>query len=181
MKEEEFANRNLNISMVVAMGKNRAIGNNNQLLWHLPNDLKHFKSLTIGKPIVMGRKTFESIGKPLPKRDNLILTTSDLNNFSHSTTENIKLFAGINQLLEFLEQNYQQIEIMVIGGGEIYRKFLPYTKKIYLTLVDAQLSGDVFFPDLDSNLWQECMKHQVDFKKDDRHAYNYSFLQLVRK
>lgn len=181
MKEEEFASRQLNISMVVAMGKNRAIGNNNQLLWHLPNDLKHFKSLTIGKPVIMGRKTFESIGKPLPRRDNLILTTSDLNDFSHPITENVKLFAGINQLLEFLGNNYQQIEIMVIGGGEIYRRFLPYTKKIYLTLVDAELPAEVFFPDLDTKLWQECVQQRVDCNKDDQHAYNYSFLEFLRK
>lgn len=171
---------NLNISIVVAMGKNREIGNNNQLLWHLPNDLKHFKKITIGKPIVMGRKTFESIGKPLPGRDNLVLTSANPNYISDHFKNQVTLFSNFDSLLKFLVLNYDQTEIMIIGGGEIYRKFLPYAKKIYLTLVDAAFTADVFFPDLDSSLWQESAASRVNFQQDEKHAYGYSFLEFFR-
>lgn len=178
--DELLLANNLNISIVVAMGKNQEIGHNNKLLWHLPNDLKHFKNLTIGKPLVMGRKTFESVGRPLPGRDNLVLTSANSNQISEHFKNQIILFSDFDNLLKFLVLNYDKTEIMIIGGGEIYRKFLPYAKKIYLTLVDAVFTADVFFPELDSNLWQERVGSRISFQQDEKHAYSYSFLEYVK-
>lgn len=181
--EELLLVNNLNISIVVAMGKNREIGNNNKLLWHLPNDLQHFKKLTMGKPVVMGRKTFESIGKPLPGRDNLVLTSTNpdsITEHSKNFKNKVKIFSDFNNLLKFLVLNYDKTEIMIIGGGRVYQNFLPYAKKIYLTLVDAVFTADVFFPDLDSSLWQECAESRVNFQQDENHAYGYSFLEYEK-
>jgi dihydrofolate reductase len=182
---------NLNISIIVAMAKNGAIGKNNQLLWHLPNDLKRFKALTMGKPVVMGRKTFESIlnslGKPLPGRDNLVLT-SGVNyhqyfpNIANSLDTSVKVFNNIHKLLDHLAINYHDTEIMIIGGGEIYKQFLAVANKIYLTLVDtnAVLEADVFFPDIDLNIWHEKTDNKVNNYQDDQHKYNYSFIEYQR-
>lgn len=168
-----------NISLVVAYDNNRAIGRNNQLLWHLPNDLKHFKKITMGKPIIMGRKTFESIGRPLPGRDNLVissntkwLTKEQLN------TDNLRVFSSIAEVCDYIE-NSNYSEIMIIGGGEIYRQFLSRANKIYLTVVDAEFQdADVFFPQLDDS-WHIVSSEQ--FFKDAKHQYDYSFMELVQK
>ncbi len=171
--------RIINLSIVVAYDNNRAIGRNNHLLWHLPNDLKHFKKITMGKPIVMGRKTFESIGRPLPGRDNLVISSSNHLSMSEKTEiNNLWFFASIERLYDFIgHSNYS--EIMIIGGGEIYKQFLPKANKIYLTLVDAKFAdADVFFPKLD-NSWQVLTSAQ--FFIDDKHQYNYTFMELIRK
>lgn len=163
-----------NISLILAMDNNRAIGCNNQLLWHLPNDLKNFKKITMGKPVVMGRKTFESIGRPLPGRDNIILTRNK-NTLSNSCGNSIKIYNNIDDIL----LDYNNIpEIMIIGGGEIYNLFLDRANKIYLTLVDTKLLADTFFPELDSS-WQE--QSNVSYESDEKHQYSYSFIELLKK
>lgn len=160
---------NHNINLIVAMTPEGVIGANNQLLWHLPNDLKHFKTLTLGKPIIMGRKTFESIGKPLPERQNIILTHQSLPiagcDIAHSVSEALAL-AG------------NAAEIMVIGGGEIYRLFFPYAKRIFVTYVKTQIAGDTYFGPLDPHVWQEVARE--DHQQDEKHAYDYSFVTLVK-
>lgn len=164
----------LNFSIIVAMSHNRVIGNDNKLLWHLPNDLKHFKRITMGKPIVMGRKTFESIGKPLPGRKNVILST-DLNLLDKYKNQDIKVFHNKDKLLDSFSA--ENSEIMIIGGGEIYKQFINKVNKIYLTLVDTVCTGDVYFPELD-NTWLVVSKQSCP--KDSRHAYNYDFIELVK-
>ena len=175
-----------NLSIIVAMAKNNAIGKNNQLLWHLPNDLKRFKALTLGKPVVMGRKTYESIiqslGKPLPGRDNLVITsdTQYISKNNHSA-DNVFFFTDINNLLNYLQEKYSaDKEIMIIGGGEIYKQFLNLSSKIYLTLVDTALDGDVFFPEINKNQWHEITSKTSLNYKDDKHNYDYSFIDYEK-
>jgi dihydrofolate reductase len=159
------------LALVVAMARNRVIGRGNALPWHLPEDLKHFKALTLGKPILMGRKTFEAIGRPLPGRDNLVLTR-----------ERDWRADGVNAvhlLDEALERAAQASELMVIGGAEVYRLTLPLAQCIYLTEVLAEVQGDTFFPPLDVADWRELQSSI--YPADERHAYGMRFVTLVRK
>lgn len=159
------------------MSTNRAIGADNKLLWHLPNDLKNFKKLTIGKPIIMGSKTFKSIGRPLPERENFILSSKapTLNSLLHC-----KFFSDQNSLINFLQHNYAEQEIMIIGGETVYKQFLNLSNTIYLTLVHANLPGSVFFPELNAKEWQEDIDFRQEFLKDHKHLYNYSYIKLKR-
>ena len=129
------------ISFVAAMGRNKAIGKDNSLPWKLPADMKHFKDLTKGKPVIMGRKTYESIGKPLPNRKNIILTR-DKNYKS-------KQCIVVHSVEEALSAAGSSEEAMVIGGSQVYHKFLPRTNKMYLTIIGADFEGDAYFPDYD--------------------------------
>ncbi|MBI2791439.1 MAG: dihydrofolate reductase [Gammaproteobacteria bacterium] len=153
------------------MSENGSIGQDNQLLWHLPNDLKHFKALTIGKPIIMGRKTYESIGKPLPGRQNIILT-----NARYLKIPDCEVVHSVN---EALDVSQDAPEVMIIGGGEIYRLFMPLITTMHITYVHTTLSGQVSFPEFDSSEWQEISREK--FSQDEKHQYDYSFVTLVRK
>jgi len=158
------------ISIIAALAENRVIGVNNTLPWRLPNDLKHFRRLTTGHAIIMGRKNYESIGKPLPERTNIVVTRNrdyrvDGCLIAHSLDEALRL-AGDDP------------EIFVIGGAEIYREALPRADRLYLTQVHADVRGDTFFPEIDRNGWKEtaCERHAAD----DKHAYAYSFVVFER-
>lgn len=157
------------LTLCVAMDRNRAIGYRNALPWHLPADLKHFKSITWGKPIIMGRKTYESIGRPLPGRTNIVLTRQ-----SHNFTDCLQ-FQQLEAVLKFSQQVE---ECVVIGGASIYRLLLPYVQKMYITLVDSECQGDTYFPDYQAEQWQEIERQ--NFAADKRHAYAYSFTVLKR-
>jgi len=159
------------ISLVVAMSENGVIGHDNKLLWHLPNDLKHFKSLTLGKPIIMGRKTYESIGRPLPDRQNIIITHQ--NDFSAPGCE------VVHSVEDALKLTHDLPESMVIGGGEIYRLFLSSANRIYQTIVHTQMQGETTFAAIDKKTWEETA-HEEYFQ-DERHAYDYSFVTLERR
>ena len=145
----------MKLSLIVATAHDNVIGRNNELPWHLPQDLKYFKSVTLGKPIIMGRKTFESIGKPLPGRTNIVVTRQKNWNFS-----GVLVAKDIESALEAAqtfrtEQNTIAEEIMVIGGAEIYRSALPIANRIYLTKIDARIDGaDAFFPELPPEQWK---------------------------
>lgn len=152
------------------MSENGAIGQDNRLLWHLPNDLKHFKALTVGKPIIMGRKTYESIGKPLPKRQNIILT--------HARYLLVPDCDVVHSVNEALDATMDAPEVMIIGGGEIYRLFLPLVTCMHITYVHTTINGEVSFPSFDISQWNEVSRE--DFKKDDKHLFDYSFVTLVR-
>lgn len=156
------------VSMIVAMSQNRVIGKNNQLPWHLPADLKHFKHLTMGHPIIMGRKTYESIGKPLPGRDNIILTHDT--NFE---APGCIVVTSIDEAIESADLEEQK-EIFIIGGAGIYQQLLARTERIYLTLVHHHFDGDTFFPELDKKTWLE--KQSVNHLADEANVYPYSFL-----
>jgi len=159
------------ISLIVAVGKNNEIGKNNELLWHLPNDLKYFKQITLGLPIVMGRKTFESIGRPLPGRVNVIVTRNS--NFKPEGC------IVVDSIQNAMKATMSAQNVMIIGGADIYSQTLPIADRIYLTEVDAELEADKFFPSIDQNLWEEISrKHNP---KDEKNEYNFDFVVLKRK
>jgi len=146
----------MTISLIVAMSKNRAIGVNGDLPWHLPADLKYFKATTLGKPIVMGRKTFDSIGRPLPGRRNIVITRNRGWSF-----EGVEVASNIEAAIE-LARNTERTgepvssEIMITGGAQIYRQAMPHVDRMYITEVDAEVEGDTFFPDFDAADWVEA-------------------------
>lgn len=142
----------MKISMIVAMGKNREIGINNEIPWHLPEDLKFFKKTTLGHHIVMGRKTFESIGKPLPGRKTIILTKNP--NYS---VDGCISASSIDEAIEVAKKAGEE-ELMICGGANIYQQALNKTNRIYLTTVDYNGEADSFFPELNQNEWQEICK-----------------------
>ena len=164
----------MRLSIIVAMSRNNAIGVNNDLPWHLPEDLKNFKKLSLNKPIIMGRNTFDSIGRPLSERDNIVLSrNSEMNN------ENIFLANNQDRALDLAQgfaKKRQCDEIMIIGGEQIYRMFFRSVSRIYLTLVDTNINGDAFFPVLDKKIWVERSV------SDDMHenGLTYQFLTLEK-
>ena len=155
------------ISLVVAASKNNAIGKDNKLLWCLPNDMKFFKNVTWGMPVVMGRKTFEALGKPLKGRKNIVITRQQ--DWYAEGTVAVKTLDDA----QFLVKNMDVKEMMVIGGGEIYRMAFEKAKRIYITKVDAELEGDTYFPAIDPKEWKLVSKKDQD--ADEHHKYAYSF------
>ena len=160
----------MKISIVVAMAANRVIGRDNRLPWHLPADLKHFKQTTMGKPILMGRKTWESIGRPLPGRTNIVITRDE--NYDAPGC------VVVHSIEAALQAATKQDEVMIIGGAEFYRQVLPRTDRIYLTLINEDFEGDTLFPELISSEWQEAGR--VDCDADDNNPHSYSFITLDR-
>lgn len=155
------------ISIVVAVSQNSMIGQDNKLLWHLPNDLKHFKALTLHKSVIMGRKTFEAIGRPLVERQNIVLTRGQ------KSIPGVSVVHSVEQALAVSQSN----EIMVIGGGEIYECFLPLATRLYVTKVHVQQAGDTSFT-FNKQDWQ--LMNTQHFYRDEKHAYDYSFYLYER-
>jgi dihydrofolate reductase len=153
------------ISLIVAISKNYCIGKNNQLLWHLPKDLKFFKQHTSGKPVIMGRKTYDSIGKPLPNRRNIVVS----NNAQLQITD-VEIVDSLNSAIELCEGVE---EVCIIGGGKIYNEALQYVNKLYITFVDAEIEGDTFFPRINLSYWQEVFSEA--HYRDEKHAYDFTF------
>lgn len=163
--------------MIVAMAENRVIGRNNQLPWYLPNDLKYFKRVTMGKPILMGRKTFESIGKPLPGRTNIVMT-HDPSWQAEGVTAVPSLDEAI-KLAEAVAVIDGQDELMIIGGDQIYQCALQSVDRIYLTEVHAEVDGDAYFPAFDRDQWSIVACE--DFEAEGANPYAYSFVVLDRQ
>lgn len=165
----------LRLSILVAMAKNRVIGRNNRLPWHLPADLKHFKFLTMGQTIVMGRKTYESIGRPLPGRANIIITRQT----DYEVPGAIVVNSIEDALLICEETSTVNSENFIIGGEKLYRQTLKICQRMYITEIQSNFDGDVFFPEFDRNGWEETQrdKHISD---DDTHL-EYHFVILDRK
>ena len=164
------------ISLIVAMAQNRVIGRNNQLPWYLPEDLKYFKRITMGKPVVMGRKTFESIGKPLPGRTNIIVTRNP-----DYRAEGIRIVNTLNEakaLCESIDVVDGTEETMIIGGAEIFAQAMTQADRLYLTQVHADVEGDAHFPEINEGDWEELGRE--DFSASDSNPYDYSFLVLQR-
>ena len=160
------------ISIVVAVSENQVIGKDNKLLWRLSNDMKFFKNLTMGGVLIMGRKTFESIGKPLPGRTNIVITRQkDWKAEQVIVSENIA--DAIKRGKEISEH------IFIIGGGEIYRQILDVADRIYLTRVHTSLEGDTFFQDVDEGKWQ--LQDKQDYAADEKNEYAHSIEVWVRK
>ena len=160
------------ISLIVAASSNNAIGKNNQLLWHLPKDLKFFKNTTWAMVVIMGRKTFESVNKPLPGRVNIVITSRQ-----DWSAEGVWVAKDLDDAITQAKTTNCK-EIFVIGGGEIYKQAMPVADKIYMTRVHAEIEGDTFFPVIDETVW--TLKENIDFKADEKHAYDFSF-QTWRK
>jgi dihydrofolate reductase len=160
------------ISLVVAAATNNAIGKEGQMPWHLPNDMKHFKNVTWGMPVVMGRKTFESLGKALPGRKNIVITRQE-----GWTADNTVVVKSLEDAL-FVAGQTDALEVMVIGGGEIYQAYFDKAKRIYMTRVEATPEADTFFPAIDGKQWQ--LISQRNHEADEKNPFNYSFQQWER-
>ena len=161
------------ISLIVAASTNNAIGKDNQLLWHLPNDLKFFKNTTWGMPVIMGRKTFEAVNKPLPGRFNIVITRQQ-----GWKAEGTIAATDLNDALQKATATNCN-EIFVIGGGEIYKQAMEIADKIYITRVHAALDGDTFFPTIDETKWE--LRSAREFVADEKHAFAYSFQTWEKK
>jgi len=154
------------ISLICAMAKNRVIGKDNQMPWHLPADLKHFKSVTMSKPIVMGRKTYESIGRPLPGRKNIVISRNP-----NYQLENVDVVNSIDAALKLLNK---EEEIMIIGGGFLYSQTIKLANTLYLTLIDLDVEGDTFFPEFQQLNLTEISKES--FSSDEKNTFDYQFI-----
>ncbi|WP_027409773.1 type 3 dihydrofolate reductase [Anoxybacteroides tepidamans] len=160
------------ISLIVAMDQNRIIGKDNKLPWHLPADLAYFKRVTMGHPIVMGRKTFESIGRPLPGRDNIVLTRN-----RSFQPEGCIVIHSIDDIQKMAAERND--EIFVIGGAELFEAVLPVADRLYITKIEAQFPGDTFFPPFQEADW--CLVSSEKGPKDEKNPYDYAFLVYERK
>ena len=158
------------VSIIVAVADNDVIGNGNQLPWRLPDDLKRFKALSVGKPIVMGRKTYDSIGRPLPERLNIVI--------SRQPGLQIAGCQVVNSLDDALATAASALEVVIVGGAEIYRQALPRVTTIHLTRVHAAVPGDVRFPQLADHEWREVASEY--HPADERHAHAFTFRTLER-
>jgi len=156
------------ISLIVAMAKNRVIGKDNEMPWHLPADLGHFKSVTLGKPIIMGRKTYESIGRPLPGRLNIVMSRDK--NYSLEGCETV------TSLQKALELTKDEVEVMIIGGGYLYEQTISQADRLYLTFIDLDIEGDTFFPEFEQLNFNEVKR--VKHLKDEKNPYNYEFVDF---
>lgn len=160
----------MKISLIAAMANDRVIGKDNQMPWHLPADFQWFKQSTMGKPIIMGRKTYESIGRPLPGRANIVISRNP-----ELTIEGVQCVASIEQALALVESHS---EVMIIGGGSIYEACLPRADKLYLTFIDADIEGDTQFPDFNQFAWQQV--HDSSYSADEKNQYDMKFVILER-
>lgn len=161
----------MTISLVVAASTNNVIGSDGGLPWHLPDDLRHFKRLTTGNPIVMGRRTFESIGRPLPNRRNIVMTRDP-----DYVAPGCDVVSSVREALDLLKDTD---EVMIIGGGQVYRDFLPRADRIYLTRVQADVEGDTYFPDIDEAGWR--LVSSEPHAADEKHAYAFDVMVFERR
>ncbi len=157
------------LSLVTAIDKNRLIGNGKKIPWYLPADFAYFKETTMGKPIIMGRTTFESIGKPLSGRKNIVLTRGE---FIH---EGVDVAHTLDEALSFVKD---EPEIFVIGGAQVYREALPRADKLYITFVEGEFEGGIFFPEIDFREWEE-VKNETR-KADEKNLYDMKFTVFER-
>ncbi|MBB1302064.1 MULTISPECIES: type 3 dihydrofolate reductase [Pseudoalteromonas] len=159
----------MKISMIAAMAKNRVIGQDNDMPWHLPADLQHFKAVTMNKPVIMGRKTFESIGRPLPGRRNIVISRN-----TDYTAVGVDVVTSPEAAISLL---CESDEVMVIGGGNIYQQFLKSADTLYLTFIDLDVAGDTQFPDYEQSAnWQ--VVEELYNQPDDKNIYGYKFVTL---
>ena len=161
----------MKLALIAAYAQNNVVGIDNKLPWHLPEDLKYFKRITTGKAIIMGRKTYESIGRPLPNRTNIVITRN-----TDFTAPGIEVVNSLDAAIE-LAQSINEIngteEVMVIGGAQIYNESLPKADRLYLTHVHAEVKGDAHFPQVDFSAWKEVGRE--DYKSSETNPYDYSF------
>ena len=160
----------MTVSIVVAISENHAIGKDNKLLWYLPNDLKHFKEITTGHTVIMGRKTYDSVGKPLPNRRNIIVTRQNIE------ITGCEVVSSIEAALALCAD---EAEVFIVGGAEIYRQAMKLTDIIYLTIVHKEFEGDTYFPEIKADEWKETARE--DHEPDIKNALPYSFITFERQ
>ena len=160
----------MRLSLIVAMAKNRVIGSNNQMPWHLPADFAYFKKVTLGHPVIMGRKTFESIGRPLPGRRNIVVSRNPA-----FRAQGVDVMTSLDAAIKAC----QNTEAFVIGGATLYAEALPHADQLFITEVDASPNGDTLFPSLDKNLWREITRERR--KADENNIHAMQFVVLERK
>lgn len=158
------------VSLIVAMARNRVIGVDNTLPWRLSADLQHFKALTMGKPIIMGRLTWESIGRPLPGRRNIVLSRSVI-----EVPDGVDV---VNSLADAIELCSSVPEIMIMGGAQVYKQALPLAQQLYITEVACDVEGDAWFPEIDQNAWRELTRES--HVADEKNEYAFDFVCLER-
>ena len=161
------------LSIIVAIANENVIGKDNKLIWHLPEDLKRFKKITTGHKIIMGRKTFESLGRVLPNRKHIILCNDmqlDIND------ENVAILDDITKLDKYIESDE---ECFVIGGATIYKLLMPYARKMYITKINNNFEGDVYFPEIKNTEWKEISREKG--LKDENNPYDYEYITYIRK
>jgi dihydrofolate reductase len=163
----------MTISFLLAASENNVIGKDNKLPWHLPNDLKFFKNTTWGMPVIMGRKTFESFGKPLSGRRNIVITRN-----KDWKAEGVEIAGSIDEAVELAKQSDVK-EIFIIGGGEIFKTYFPKADRIYLTRIHHSFDGDAFFPAIDEKEWQ--LVKEVKCPADEKNAYPHTFQTWQRR
>jgi len=167
----------MKIVLIAAFAQNRVVGINNTLPWHLPEDLKYFKRTTSGKAIIMGRKTYDSIGRPLPNRTNIVISRN-----SDFQAEGVRVVASLEAAIELAKEvnfiNDVQ-EVMIIGGASIYEAALPIADRLYLTHVHAEIEGDAYFPEVNFKQWVEVSRE--DYQASDKNPYDYSFVVYDKK
>ncbi|WP_228527490.1 dihydrofolate reductase [Pararhodonellum marinum] len=166
--------KELKVSIIVAKAKNNVIGKDNQLIWRLPADLQHFKQTTLGHHILMGRKTFESMGKPLPKRTSIVISR----NPDYPVPDGHHLVHGMEEALDLARQKGLE-KIFVIGGAQIYKQALPLTDELIVTEVEASPEGDVFFPEMDPEEWK--VNERVIHSKDEKNEFDFTIVTYLRK
>jgi len=167
----------MKIVLIAAFAQNRVVGINNTLPWHLPEDLKYFKRTTSGKAIIMGRKTYDSIGRPLPNRTNIVISRN-----SDFQADGVRVVASLEAAIELAKEvNFinDVKEVMIIGGASIYEAALPIADRLYLTHVHAEIEGDAYFPEVNFKQWLEVSRE--DYQASDKNPYDYSFVVYDKK
>ena len=161
------------LSLIVAKAKNNIIGRNNSLIWHLPDDLKRFKALTTGHTIIMGRRTFESLGRVLPNRHHVILCNDMEMNVDN---ENVEILKDISELKDYMENDEENF---IIGGATIYKLLMPYCSKMYITEIDKDFEGDVSFPEIDKEIWKETSRERGPEDGENDFKYDYVIYEKI--
>lgn len=168
------------VSLIVALARNHTIGLNNDMPWHLPDDLRYFRQQTTGKPVVMGRKTFESIGRPLPKRTNIVITRQ-----SDFQPDGVVVVSSLEQALESARAEAAKADdaslrdVIIMGGAQIYTQALPRVDRLLLTEIDAEIEGDTFFPEFDRSEWQETSREHRE--PCEKNPFPYDFVAYQRR
>lgn len=158
------------VSIIVAVARGGVIGGGNTLLWHISEDLRRFKAVTTGHPVIMGRKTFESLGRPLPQRQNVVITRDE--NFS---ADGCTVVHSLSEALEIFDSEQ---EVFIIGGGQIYKQAMPFADKLYITYVEADYDGDTFFPQVDRAQWRQTLDEK--YPRGEKYPYPFRFTEWVR-
>ncbi len=161
------------LSIIVAVAKNNVIGKNNQLIWHIPEDLKRFKKITTGKTIIMGRKTFESLGRVLPNRKHIVLCNDAKMQIDN---ENVEILKDISEIKPYIQSKEEHF---VIGGATIYQLLMPYANKMYITHINQEFEGDVYFPKINLNEWNVIEKEKGI--QNEENPYDYEYITYIRK